>query len=422
MNKRNVISIFSLAAMSVAAQAQVIVNGTAEPEYGAPASTQNVETSFGDSNIGDLEYATGSELDVAYATIRDGKLYVVLAGNLESNFNKLEMFIDCKPGGQNVMRNDNPDVSFNGLNRLAGLTFDSGFEPDYWFSITGGGLPYTLYANFAELLSFGGGQGYYMGSAGAVSDGSITGGNNPFDVRATINNSNTGGVLGGTGASSGAGVTTGLEYAIPLAAIGNPVGKIRISAYVNGVGHDFLSNQVLGGCGAGQDHLGDPLNVNFNNVPGNQDFTAIEGTSASSLTVLSGEEFSGDLSSMMVKDGASFEMFNDATTLNASVQLDANLPGMPTSQVTLALEHSAARPGLQIQVQMRRSNGSYQFAAGATEQTGLSTLYVTKTTVADWVGSSNEVGAIVSWSPINDEDPAQDGWLHSIDALSWMTN
>lgn len=422
MNKRNVISIFSLAAMSVASQAQVVVNGTAEADYGVAASVQNVETSFGDSNIGDLEYATGSELDAAYATIRDGKLYVVLAGNLESNFNKLEMFIDCKPGGQNVMRNDNPDVSFNGLNRLAGLTFDAGFEPDYWFSITGGGLPYSTYTNFAELLTFGGGQGYYMGAGVAVSDAALTGGNNPFDIRVTINNSNSGGVLGGTGAASGAGVTTGVEYAIPLAAIGNPVGRIRISAYVNGFGHDFLSNQVLGGCGAGQNHLGDPLNVNFNNVNGAQDFVAIEGTSASAYTVLSGEEFSGDLNSMMVKDGSSLEVFNDATTLVASVQLDATLPGIPTSQVTLALEHSAARPGLQIQVQMRRANGSYQFAAGATEQTSLSTLYVTRTAVADWVGGAGEVGARISWSPINDEDPSQDGWLHSIDAVSWMTN
>jgi hypothetical protein len=38
-----------------------------------------------------------------------------------------------------------------------GLTFDAGFEADYWIGITGGGAPYALYANWAQLATFGGG-------------------------------------------------------------------------------------------------------------------------------------------------------------------------------------------------------------------------------------------------------------------------
>ena len=45
-------------------------------------------------------------------------------------------------------------------------------------------------------------------------------------------------------------VTTGLEFSIPLSQIGNPTGNIKLTAFVNGGGHNYSSNQVFGGgCG-----------------------------------------------------------------------------------------------------------------------------------------------------------------------------
>jgi hypothetical protein len=258
----------------------VVIDGTIEGLYGAPVSVQDTQTQFGDSNLGQIDYANGSELDAAYAYLSGGVLYLGLAGNLESNFNKLEVFFDTRLGGQKQLRGDNPNVDFDGLNRMGddgngrGLNFDDGFEADYWMSVTGGGGPYRMYGNYAEILTLGGGAGYYLGSSAAGGGGVDGSGTNPFGINFTINNSNVAGVNGGTGAASGAGVATGVEMAIPLAAIGSPSGPFRITAFINGGGHDFVSNQVLAPIGTGA-NLGEPRLVNFKIIPGNQFFTVV---------------------------------------------------------------------------------------------------------------------------------------------------
>ncbi|MGC8784060.1 MAG: hypothetical protein ACP5RN_06715, partial [Armatimonadota bacterium] len=96
-------------------------------------------------------------------------------------------------------------------------------------------------------------------------------GNNPFGIRVTINNSNVGGVTAGTGAGNGLDVMTGVELAIPLSAIGSPTGAFKVCVFVNGLFHDYLSNQVLAGIGGGG-NLGEPRLVNFGNIPGEQYF------------------------------------------------------------------------------------------------------------------------------------------------------
>ncbi|MCS6949103.1 MAG: dockerin type I domain-containing protein [bacterium] len=269
-----VLALVSVLLCSTNTFAQPVIDGSWDPVYQVLA-VQDTQTGFGDSNLGLVDYANGSELDVAYGVIKDGVLYLLLAGNLESNFNKLEIFFDTRPGGQNRLRGDNPDVDFGGLNRMGddgsgnGLTFDPDFAADFWIGVTGGGAPYRLYANYAELGNPG--VGLYLGNTGAVSDGVLVDGNNPFGIRVTINNSNVAGVTGGTGVGNGAGVLTGVELAIPLSAIGNPSGPFKVCVFINGLFHDFLSNQVLAGIGGGG-NLGEPRQVNFGSIPGNQYF------------------------------------------------------------------------------------------------------------------------------------------------------
>jgi hypothetical protein len=85
----------------------------------------------------------------------------VLAGNLQTNFNKLDVFVDARAGaGQNSLRSDNPQISFNQLNTslgasadgsVPGLTFDAGFDADAVFFFTvGGGAPNTMYVDYAR--------------------------------------------------------------------------------------------------------------------------------------------------------------------------------------------------------------------------------------------------------------------------------
>jgi uncharacterized protein (TIGR03382 family) len=254
--------VFALALCAAAGVASAqVVDGSRDASYGGPLAVQNTQTQFGDSNLGQQRFANGSELDAAYGVVSGGVLHLLFAGNLESNFNKLDIFIDSRAGGQNVLRGDNPDVDFNGLNRMAGLRFEAGFEADYWVSSTGGdvgGGNYGYFVNLAELLTSGGGAGGYVGTNNG-GGGGLTGGNNPFGIDSAIDNSNTAGVGGGTGTDGGAGalVTTGIEFAIPLAALGNPTGDLRVRAFINGGGHDFLSNQVLGGINGGG-NIGEP--------------------------------------------------------------------------------------------------------------------------------------------------------------------
>ena len=113
------LSIFALTAL-VAAPALAVptVNGSRDAQYGSVLAVQTVETGFGDN---------ASEMDAGYALIDSGRLYLMLTGNIEANFNKLEIFIDSKAGGQTIFDssgNDNAD-------RMDGLKFDAGFTADY---------------------------------------------------------------------------------------------------------------------------------------------------------------------------------------------------------------------------------------------------------------------------------------------------
>lgn len=308
------IGAFALCAIVVA---DVVVDGTAEVDYGAPVSVQNVGTEFGNSDLGTPDWANGSEVDAGYAFVANGYLHVVIAGNLESNYNKLELFIDSKSGGQNKLRGDNLDVDYNALNRMGddgsgnGLTFDDGFAADYWVGITCGGPEFAIFANCSELLTDGGeGAGGYIGSTTAQVALIAENG-----IEVALDNSNAAGVVGGTAADDGAGVTTGAEYKIPLSLIGYTCGEIRVCAFVNGGGHDYLSNQVLGGCGEGVGNLGEPRLVNFNLINGDQSF-AVPG--ATSCCV-------GDLNGDLVVSGADLGDLLGQWGENGSADLNGDL-------------------------------------------------------------------------------------------------
>lgn len=289
-----------IAAMVVpmSAHASVVVDGTRDASYGAPLAVQTVQTQFGDSAGGAPNAATGGgELDAGYAKIWNDRLYVMLTGNQESNFNKMDIFIDSKAGGENTLT-DVPEYDFNPgggwiSQNLNGLTFDTGFEADYHVFGRWGGGDYEL-----DIVDrAGGGSAAVGGDGGAVAPGSTgviapgAGGNNTAsfisqNVEFGFNNSNSAGVMGGTAAAdpvAAAAVTTGIEFSVALSDIGSPgLGDtILISAMYNNGDHNFLSNQVLGGLPAGTGNLGGDggggftgnlSGVNFNQFAGLQYF------------------------------------------------------------------------------------------------------------------------------------------------------
>jgi hypothetical protein len=287
----------TVAVVSTIVSAQPVIDGVAYQDYGDVASIQNNATNFGDSLSGHVGYGDGSELDGGSAIIQNGNLYIHLGGNLQSNYNKLEIFIDARAGGQNRILATNPDVSYGSLQRMGddgtgnGLTFDSGFEPDMFITVTcgdnGAGTGVITYVSYAELRTDGAGNGFYVGSGNSYYWQDKTGEWIPAviastgDIPVALDNSNWSGVVSGIGEDCGLvigeAVQTGIELSIPLALFdwnneGLSITSASICAFINAVDHNYVSNQVLGGLG-GIDNLGDPRYVDFSAVAGNQFYT-----------------------------------------------------------------------------------------------------------------------------------------------------
>lgn len=295
MQGKTVIGVAAAAIMGGFASAGIpVVDGTMDASYGPLAAIQNNSTGFGNNEVAHVGYAVGSELDGAAMVIANGSLFIQLGGNIESNYNKIEIFIDARDGGQNRILGINPDVSNGALQRMGddgagnGLTFDAGFDADLYLSITcgdnGNGNGIYSYVDYAELRTNGDGFGAYAGSGSSYAldgvdyiDASV----GDFGIGVAINNSNIGGVIGGDGSDCGApddvAVATGIEIEIPLYLIdwdfeGLPFTDVKVCAFVNSGDHGYVSNQVLGGLG-GMANLGEPRNVNFEDITGPQYFT-----------------------------------------------------------------------------------------------------------------------------------------------------
>jgi len=260
------------ASLAVTSASAITLDGILDAEYGVARSIQTTQTNFGDNNLGNQAFANGSEQDAAFVAYDGNTMYLFISGNLESNFNKCEIFIDAAAGGQNRLRGDNADVDFNGLNRMSDLNFDTGFEADYYMMLGGGdvgGGDYKLFGNFATLPTLGGGVGTFLGG---TDEGVYNAGPNALGIEFTISNVNVAGEQGGCAAGSGAGTLTGIEISIPLAAIGNPGDCIKITTFVNGGSHDYLSNQSLAPLPPGTCNLGEPHNVDFRSHADDQFF------------------------------------------------------------------------------------------------------------------------------------------------------
>jgi len=265
--------------------AQPTLDGSISGDAYNLRTTQTVETQFGDNQ---------SELNAAYTRVDGGVLYLALTGNLENNFNKLNIFIDSVAGGQNVLQADannggnNPEND-NWANQYNGFTFDTGFEADYMLIARNGASKFDL-----DFATIGGGLGAFEAASdvfGGAEQGANANALATSGIGVAFDNSNTAGVLGGTGAADMAAaqaVQTGLELAIPLTAIGNPnLAELKISAMINGSSHDFLSNQFLAGLDSGTGNLGGPLSgVNMNQLPGNQFISAVPEPSSVALVLL----------------------------------------------------------------------------------------------------------------------------------------
>jgi hypothetical protein len=298
-------SVVALLALAGSAHAQVI-DGSLDPSYGPAIVLQTVDTQFGNANPPGA--TNGSELNAAYARISGGRLYVMLTGNHEPNFNKLDIFIDNGSGsGENTLSGTPGYDNFSGSSwnsaNLNGLTFDTGFKATHhlftrWGGNTAGYEADFVARNGGTSAQVPGSKGVTPNASGLTASGFIPAGNIGTNASATaltqdlffaINNNNAAGVGGGTGAAdplAAAAVTTGIEFSIDLADLGATLDGtvIKIAAMINNGDHNYLSNQVLGGLPAGTGNLGgngtggftgNLSGVNFNSFAGEQFFTIV---------------------------------------------------------------------------------------------------------------------------------------------------
>jgi len=297
------------------------------------SNTAGVGGTTGSQTTPDRDIAFGSEIDGVYGKVEGDYLYLLVTGNLENNWNKLCLFFDADPAdGQNQLRGDNPDVSFNGLNRMGnagngtpgaglGVKFDDGFFADYFLIFANGNNPVDNYIDTSVLRA----NGPNLNSGFIVDYSSYDGGakatNDPIVYRATyadyqdfslfqlqsdaaprqvgdwallqppppvlgdplipppefagqisgsIDNNNIAGVTDVSVAGAEL-VTTGIELKIPLSEIGC-VGctEIKVAGFIVNDGFGVVSNQVLGGLGAGAANLNEPTLIDFSQVAGDQ--------------------------------------------------------------------------------------------------------------------------------------------------------
>jgi hypothetical protein len=313
-------SFTTLACVLAPVSGQQAIDGLADESYGPPLAIQDTRTGFGNSDLGFQDFCNGSELDQAFGMIMDGNLYLHFAGNLENNFNHLEVFIDSIPGeGQNSILNNNPDTDFGALGNMGnygakgdkdyaqGLTFDSDFAADFWLDAACGNDPFELYVNYSVLETGGnpdsntgfGGPGF-SGEAGAVSI--IIDEKTGLDIRAAIDNSNIDGVLACEELDclngDGSNVLSGFEVKIPLEVLGYSEGdSLKVVAFINNSDHFFVSNQVLPGIG-GLTNLEYSRAVDFSQIDGQQYFEVMGGTGPDSCQ--------GDFNTDGEVDGADF--------------------------------------------------------------------------------------------------------------------
>ncbi len=158
--------------------------------YGPALSIQNTPTQFGDNNGGDLVATAngGSEINQVFGVVANGRLYVTITGNLENNFNKLDVYIDSVAGGVNeIIGSQLPSgvdafccggfgTTDGALQRQDGLIFDADFNADRYLTFSHGGesIPgrgfWAISAHYADLTQGTAGQvvraGYQLAPLG----------------------------------------------------------------------------------------------------------------------------------------------------------------------------------------------------------------------------------------------------------------
>lgn len=141
-----------------------------------------------------------------------------------------------------------------------------------------------------------------------------------------------------------------------------------------------------------------------------------------SYAINSGYEADGILRSLFYADDSRLCVFGDDLTLTAEVTISGTSPYVVPSKLRFSFESSVARSGLSQTVRLGNYAASAYVVVDGRVATGEDSSFevVFTSHAAEYVGPNGVMRAKVTWSPINDEAPSQDGWVHCIDLVRWV--
>jgi len=140
----------------------------------------------------------------------------------------------------------------------------------------------------------------------------------------------------------------------------------------------------------------------------------------SSFQVTIGQDPTGGLSDLYTSNDSWLMVFNDPATLGAEVEFQGHASGGGGVSLDFLFEGSAARGGLAQRVYLYSwPLARWTLMHGAIAPTSDESIQITTSLASAFVDVNGAIKAKVSWQPINDEAPSQDGWVHQIDVAKW---
>jgi hypothetical protein len=221
--------------------------------WGAPLAT----------SAGGAVSTTGNRIDGLFLRNMNNVLYGAVAGaeidgTTQAQNNRVLLFLDTKPGmGFNSLaawteRNGVPvgaPAFQDGIKNLSsGITFDTGFAPDYILAMNcaNSNTPSTAYFDLYDMNND---VNVYLGSG-----------------------TNVAGAYGYQANAAAGALDKGFEFGVPMALIGSPTGSFKVFAMLvndpNSTNPTTVSNQFLTRANPGQNDFGSG-NIDFNNEPPN---------------------------------------------------------------------------------------------------------------------------------------------------------
>ncbi len=140
------------------------------------------------------------------------------------------------------------------------------------------------------------------------------------------------------------------------------------------------------------------------------------------VNTVDGLVFSGSLSSLTASDDVRLEWLPDDVTLVTRVQMLATSPVAVPSEFRFLVESLSTRPGLARSIRLKNmiSQVFDQMDGRVAPVVEDTCEIVLAGSAPNYIGPSQEMQAEITWAPVNDEDPSQDGWITGIDVAKWQ--